>query len=427
MRKFASLGSRGVASITDQAAAAAINLAVGIFIGRHLGADALGLFAITNVFVLTVRSMQNSMVLEPMAVFGPRLSPAAYPGYFGFLVGLEALSILAFTALLALGSAVAYALDLIARDLLFAMLASCLFMNFLCFQSFLARQFYVEHRQYLASIQSISFFLLVSAGLAVLWRIDGLSVFDIYMLLTVCSIVVCVVQGWRLRTSVAKPLGAATRRYARDHWSFGKWILLAVPFGILTYQGFFVIVGSAISSEAAGLLKAADIFIAPFAQIVTGLQLMLIPMASRNVDTMTVSAQKIVAFRIAASLVAVSLVYAALIYVVGGWALVLLFGDQMQDAVLLLKILAITPVFRALPMAASVILTSRKQANLRFVSRVTSTIMALCIAVPLIYFGGLTGAAIAMVLSEAIFAATNWACVLWLWRTDGRRAAAAVA
>lgn len=418
------MSSRGMASIADQAAAAAINFAVSIFIGRHLGVDALGLFAITNVFVLLVRALQNSIVLEPMAVFGPRRSAEEYPRYFGFLAGLEGVSVLIFSILFAAGSAAAYALDLIARDLFHVMLASCVYVNFLSFQFFLRRQFYVDHRQYFASIQSMSYLLLVIAGLGALWRVEGLSVVDIYTLLSACSLLVCVVQGGRFWSTMAKTTPTEMWSYWRDHWSFGKWILLSVPFGILTYQGFFAIVGFFISHEAAGLLKAAEVFIAPFAQIVIGMQLMLVPMASRNADNMSVPAQKRLAFRTGAAFIAVSAAYSALVYFGGQFFLVLLFGEKMREAVPLLWILAFIPLFRGLPMAAGVILTSRKQANLRFFSQSSSTLLTLIVCVPLIYYGGLTGAAIGMVVSQALYAATNWGCLFWLWRQDRLRVAA---
>lgn len=426
LTKLASFGGRAMASVSDQAAAAAVSFAVSIFVGRHIGVDALGIYAITNVFILLFRAFQNCLVLEPMSVFGPRQS-GNYKEYFGFLVGLEIVCVLFASIILAVGATVAQLLGFIQHDLFLAMLASCVYLNFLCFQFFLRRQFYVDHRQYLATIQSFSFLLLIVAGLAALWQVEGLDVVDVYTLLTACSVVVCVVQGGRFWTQMAKPPAAGVRRYSHDHWSYGKWLLLAAPFAILTYQGFFAIVGFMISHEAAGLLKAAEVFIAPFTQIVIGLQLMLVPMASRNVDTMSLAAQKRHAIRIGLVFIAGALVYSGILYVIREYAIIRLFGEHMRDAIPILAILALLPIFRGLPMGAGVILASRKQANLRFISQASSTIISMIISIPLIYYGGVTGAAIGMVVSQAVYAATNWACLLWLWRRDHRLAVAAAA
>ncbi len=66
-------------------------------------------------------------------------------------------------------------------------------------------------------------------------------------------------------------------------------MLLEVPLGLATYQGYFFVIGAAVSTEAAGLLKATEALVAPFAQIAMGMRLMLIPMASRDVDVTVAS------------------------------------------------------------------------------------------------------------------------------------------
>lgn len=421
LRKFASLGSRGVASISDQAATAAVSFAVSVFVGRHIGVDALGIYATTNALVMLIRALQNSVVLEPMAVFGSRRLEN-YGRYFAFLVGLQGLTIGFFSLLFAAGAVIAYFAHYLEREGLLIVLASCLYVNFLCFQMFLRRQFYIDHRQYMATIQSVSFLLLVIAGLAALWQVDGVGVGDVYNLLTACSVVVCLVQGGRFWSRMHKPSRAEVRRHARDHWSFGKWILLGVPVGILSYQGFFPFVGFAVSHEAAGLLKAAEALISPFTQVVIGMQLMLVPMTARKVDTMPLAAQKRLAARISLAFLAVSLAYSAAVYLTRDYTIVLLFGEKMRDAVPILAVLSLFPLFRGMPMAAGVILTSRKQANLRFLSQLVSTVLTLLVGIPLVVYGGVIGAAAGLVASQIFYAASIWACLFWLWRKDGQRA-----
>src|SRR5512134_3170969 len=83
---LALLVKRGVASIADQAAFGAITFIVSLFIGRVLGAEGLGTYATINVLVLLIYSTYDSVLLEPMSVFGPRRSPDARPDYRGFLL-----------------------------------------------------------------------------------------------------------------------------------------------------------------------------------------------------------------------------------------------------------------------------------------------------------------------------------------------------
>ncbi|MGZ9033929.1 MAG: hypothetical protein ACXW25_05900, partial [Rhodospirillales bacterium] len=88
VRRFLNLGARSVASIADQGATAAISFLASVFIGRHMGAEPLGIYAITNVFVALIRALQSSLLLEPMSVYGPRRQEEEQAGYFSFLIGL---------------------------------------------------------------------------------------------------------------------------------------------------------------------------------------------------------------------------------------------------------------------------------------------------------------------------------------------------
>jgi O-antigen/teichoic acid export membrane protein len=191
----------------------------------------------------------------------------------------------------------------------------------------------------------------------------------------------------------------------------------------LLYQGFFAFVGFALSPEAAGLLKAADTFIAPFAQVVIGMQMMLMPMTARNADTMSGTAQRKLALRISLVFLALSVAYSAIIYLAGEWALILVFGEAMREAVPLLAILAFLPLVRGLPMGAQIILSARKRADLRFISQVSASVLTVVACVPLIYHTGLTGAAVGMVLPQVIYAGGLWTSLLWLWRQDRAPAA----
>lgn len=423
LARFASVGARGLASIADQGAAAAISFAASVFIGRHLGAEALGIYAITNVFVTLVRSVQNAVVLEPMSVFGPRKLAIETPRYFAYLIGAGSVTVGFFTIVLAIATLIAFLAGYINRDLFIAMLAGAFFSNLLCFQFFLRRQFYIDQRQYLAAIQSVSYLILVVAGFAVLWFVEDLTVVDVYTLLTAGSIIVCAIQGGRFWSKIGKPSAEDVRRYTSDHWKFGKWVLLAIPLGLLTYNGYFFIVGSMVSTEAAGYLKTVDTLVAPFSQVAIGLGLMLVPMASRDIDRMSIPAQKAYALRLSLPLIALSIVYGAAMFFGGAFALKLLFGDKLTEAIPLIKIMALIPFLQAVPLPAGIVLSALQRSNLRFVSHSLGVVGTFAVSVPLIMALGLPGAAMGMVVSLFLYALSQWGCLFWLWRRMARQPA----
>ncbi|HSO42417.1 MAG TPA: hypothetical protein VLR47_06195, partial [Rhodospirillales bacterium] len=134
--KYLALGARSGASIADQGATAAISFLASILIGRQLGTEALGIYAITNVLVTLIRTMQDCLVLEPMSVYGPRRTSEERPHYFGFLLGLEVVWVGLLTTLLAAGSAVAWSLGSIDVRLFHAIASSCVFSFIFCFLYF---------------------------------------------------------------------------------------------------------------------------------------------------------------------------------------------------------------------------------------------------------------------------------------------------
>ncbi|HRK94894.1 MAG TPA: hypothetical protein PK694_01115 [Rhodospirillales bacterium] len=410
-----------MASIADQGAAAAISFVASVFIGRHMGAEALGIYAITNVFVILIRAFQNSLVLEPMSVFGAKKSVQEMPTYFGFLLAMEGATVGGSTLLLALGSAAAYGAGYIERNLLYALLAAAVYANLLCFQYFLRRQFYIEQRQYLATIQSVTYLVLVIAGLAAMWWLSDLSVVDVYVLLSISSLGVCVVQGGRFWQRLARPARDDVSRYREDHWTYGRWVLLGVPLAILTYQGYFFIVGALISAEAAGHLKAVDTLVAPFAQVAIGLSLMLVPMTSRGIGSMSLRAQQVHAIRMGLPLLGLSVIYGGAIFLGGEYALKALFGSGIEEALSLVQIMAFVPFLRALPQPAGIVLSALQRSNLRFFSQVLAAIGTFAVSIPLVLAYGLTGAAWGMLISLGLFALSQWACLLWLWRRMARK------
>ena len=114
---LASIGGRGVASIADQASTAAVGFLCSVFIGRLLGTEALGTYAITSVCVILVSAIQSAVVLEPMSVFGAKKPAHEKTRYHGFLFGLEGGVVGLATFALALGSLGAYVAGAIERTL----------------------------------------------------------------------------------------------------------------------------------------------------------------------------------------------------------------------------------------------------------------------------------------------------------------------
>jgi hypothetical protein len=407
------LGGRSLASIGDQGATAAINFVSSIFIGRLIGAEALGIFAMTSVLVMAIRQLQGGAVLEPMSVFGPRRSNAERGGYLGFVVGLQRLWVGGISAVITVGCIVWWLAGHLSNVEMRTVVAGMVFANLVTFQYLMRRQFYVDQRPYSALVQSLAYLGLSIAMLAIYSLSTSVTLVGMYLVLTFSSLIVCVIQGRRLWHEVGTPSEDERRSYARDHWKYGRWALLTLPVGIAYYQGYFLLCGSLMSAQDAGYLKAVDTFIAPFSQVAIGLSLMFVPMLARRYDDMSSEERSAFTRKMLLGMLSLSAVYAAAVYFLGPMVLRIAYGENLAGAAAIIGIMAIIPLSIGIAQAPGILLVVQRRSDLRLIATCVAAVMTFAVGVPLILNFGLQGAALGMCLSQAVFAAALWVAVMW--------------
>lgn len=408
-------------SVADQVASATVGFLAAVYVGREIGAEGLGIFAITSVLVLIVRSLQNSAILEAMSVFGPRRSPSESRKYSGFLLGSELLWVGGVTGLGAVAAILGTGAGILDQAIFPAILSCLAYANLMGLQHLLRRQFYVEHRPVLALTQSSMFLVMVMAGLMFLSLAGNPSIPSVYAVLAASSAAVCVLQYPRWWGRVALPDAESVRRYITEHWRYGRWVLLTIPFVIGMYRGYYFLVGYLLSAEQAGLLRAADTLVIPFGQIGIGLSMFLVPLAVRTIDDTSAARQRTWTIRLTMPLLVVAALYAAALLTLGKAALVVVFGEAFLDATPIIPVLALIPLFQALATPATIALTSLRRPDLKCLSYVVATIATLSIGLLSIKNFGVFGAAMGLAFSTAVFAATQWLCLAWLWRQTGTK------
>lgn len=409
------LRQRSLASIADQGATAALAFAASVFVGRRLGAEALGLLAMTGVLVMILRQLQAATILEPMAVFGARRRPAERGPYLGFALALQGVGGGGLTALLALLTLAAVAAGVVGDAAAGAIWGALIFANAATLLNLIRRQCYVDERPQRALAQSASVLLLTLAGFAVAGWTGGLSLFGVYLVMTVAALVVAAVQWPAVARGLARPTAAQRQRFAAEHRRFGGWSLATVPLAIAGYQGFFLLAGWLVAADASGRLKAAETLVAPFAQAAIGLGLMFVPHVARRLGaadaagTDAAAVDRRVIRPLALALALAALAYAALVLVFGQSLLRLLFGAGFDGGGALAGILAALPLAIAAALPATVLLAAHRRADLRFAATAAATLGGLGIGVPLILAFGAAGTAAALVLTQTLLAAALWA------------------
>jgi O-antigen/teichoic acid export membrane protein len=414
-----------LASMVDQGAAAAISFAASVVIGRYAGLEALGVYAVTNVLLLFIRSLYTSLLLEPMSVFGPRQPPERAAAYRGFTIGLHFawMTILTILAVLLL---LAYVqVDPLDDQIYFAMLAALGYGNIITVQEFIRRHFYLEQQPFSALLQSVSYLVLTAIGLVALRAYGEISVLNVYGVLAVCSFIVCAMQLYRFATGLGKPTLSQVRLMLRDHWIYGRWLILGNPLTLLGRQGYLLMAAAMLSITDTGYLKAADTLIQPLMQVSIGLSLFLLPISSRKVDHLSIAKQRSLTLKNLIPMGAIGAVYCALVIVFGADILLLLFGEKVAPAAELLPLMAFISLAVMIEIPAGVTLASLMRSDLRLLGEFITAIATLVLGVLLLMFFGLWGAAIGMLVSRTLMAAIRWKSLQWAWGRLARTQTAA--
>ena len=409
-------GGRAAASIGDQGSTAATSFLTSMFVGRMLGPEMLGIYAMTDVIVRLLRALSLSALLEPMSIYAPRRSGTELGAYLCFLVVAELVLIGSLTLLLVLASLVWEAIGDIDATVLSAIVAALFYSNVILFQSLIRRQFYIENQPFKALVQSIANLVLVIAGFAGFWYFGGANLVTIYIMLSVTGAIVCTIQAFRLFHRLKRPTTVQRRAFTRETWAYARWNIVSNAIAQFSTSGVILLAGAMLPIEAAGYLKVNETIIAPFLQVVVGLNLLMLPMVSKRIDIMTPGHKRrdIIRFSIATLVVAVP--YSAVMLIFGSWMIRAGFGADLMPAAPLLLVYASIPIFDALNNPPTIFLSAEGRSDLKLLPNCLRALLTLAVGVPLIWSFDVTGAAWARAITAFAGMAASWACIYWLWR-----------
>lgn len=406
-RLAGSFATRGVTSIADQAASGVVTFIVSLFIGRVIGADALGLYATTNVLFLLVSSFYNGALLDPMLVYGPRRAARERPAYRSFLL-LAHLSCILGIVLMAALAIVLWRIMTPLDDVVVSAVAACIgYACVILYQYLLRRHFYVEQKVFTATTQSVGYLLLVSTLLIIVYTAMRPSVAEIYGVLALASILVCTAQSVRLNRGLAMPSRGQIRQFAGEHWRYGRWVMATSPLYVCSVQGYYLLAANLLPPEQVGYLKAAETMTGPFSQVVMGLAMLMLPMTAGLIDTMPRSARLRYVGRTVATFLSIAVPYSVLLFFFGNRLLLLAFGARLAPALVLVPYISLIPILAALLFPASIVVSALKRPDLLFYSYGIATVAMISCGLFLMKYFGIEGAVIGMLISCAVLAATQ--------------------
>ena len=384
--------SKGGLAILDQGLISGSNFMVSILLARWLMPDQYGAYAIAFGIYLMLSLVYQSLVLEPMGVFGGSVFRTNLRGYVRTLVSIHVvLSVSIFAALLgswaishqvSSGSAVTGALAGIA----FA--SPCLMLFALA-----RRCFYVELSPAPAAAGAFIYSAVVLAGLYLVYQRALLSPFVAFLLLGSGALITGTVLmfGVRSKLSGSGPAPHLREAWGR-HWRYGRWALAGCIAGWLPSYIYFPLLSSFTGMAESGQLKALMNLTLPFEQMKGALVMLVLPYAARIAERNGKAGARVLGTRLTLASIVGAVMYWAVIIPLHKPIFHMLYSGRYLDVAYLLPALALGQVFWSATFGPSLALRAMESPASVFAALGIATLGSLVVGVPATWAFGLKGA-----------------------------------
>lgn len=384
--------SKGGLAILDQGLISGSNFMVSILLARWLMPDQYGAYAIAFGIYMMLSLVYQSLVLEPMGVFGGSVFRTNLRGYVRTLVSIHiVLSVSIFAALLgswaishqiSSGSAVTGALAGIA----FA--SPCLMLFALA-----RRCFYVELSPAPAAAGAFIYSAVVLAGLYLVYQRALLSPFVAFLLLGSGALITGTVLmfGVRSKLSGSGPAPHLREAWGR-HWRYGRWALAGCIAGWLPSYIYFPLLSSFTGMAESGQLKALMNLTLPFEQMKGALVMLVLPYAARIAEQNGTAGARVLGTRLTLASIVGAVMYWAVIIPLHKPIFHIMYSGRYLDVAYLLPALALGQVFWSATFGPSLALRAMESPASVFTALGIATLGSLVVGVPATWAFGLKGA-----------------------------------
>ena len=392
VQRIVRLASKVGLAILDQGLISGSNFMISVLLARWLMPDQYGAYAVAFGIYIMLSLVYQSLVLEPMGVFGGSVFRGNLRGYLRSLLSIHVtLSIiicstfvLAWTIAHRFGAAPAMTSALAGV----AIASPCLMLFTLA-----RRTFYVELSPGPAAAGALIYCTLVLGGLFVVYKRALLSPFAAFLLIGFGALATGAVLMTVLRAGLTGTGPApAVREAWRKHWQYGRWALVSCLAGWLPSYIYFPLLSSFKGMAESGQLKALVNLTMPFEQVKGALIMLLLPYAAGVMEKGGKEGARILGSRMTWLSGLAAILYWAVIIPLHKPIFHLLYKDRYMEVAYLLPLLALGQIFWSATFGPQVALRAMESPKLVFVGLGIATFASLLVGIPATWFFGVKGA-----------------------------------
>jgi O-antigen/teichoic acid export membrane protein len=388
----------------DQITYSVTGFTVSILLARWLSPAEFGVYALAFSALLFVGMFQNSLILEPMSIFGPRKHSAHFKEYLTLITRYQLKFTLGLCAFMLIGLLVVSAE--IPDPWPGTLLGMTVAIPLILLSWLMRRAFYVIGDPGGALYLSFSYstFTLISLFIAShLFSISGLMAFLTLGLGAAISAFV----GWLRLRSVNSAPGTSPISYGtayEDHWRYGRWLVLNnIPHWIVLY-GYTLWAGTLLSLNDVGGLRAMQTLVAPVSVMFVAFSNLLLPWIVRRNDEYGKRwlFSSILLLGVTFGVLSIMSQYPVLYY--RSVLDELVFRSQYSAYVWILPFLVAAQVIATIALAIGIGLRSQECSRQILIAYVVSALSIIFFGYPLIKFWGFHGLLAGNILSQFLLA-----------------------
>jgi O-antigen/teichoic acid export membrane protein len=393
-------------SVADQALFVGGNFLANAMLARTTTKEEYGMFALSYSVFTFLNGLHNSAVLEPYTVYGSGRYRSYFPEYLRLMLRSNVIVGGVLTAVILL---TCLALSWIAPSLFSkALLGLGITVGVILSGIFLRRVFYLQGKANFAAYTSLTFFLIVAAGLYVATNAHILDSFSVFLVLALGWLVAGIAFArklpcWGTRISFLD----VEPQYWREHWKFARWMFFSTLVFQFTTQGYYWLVAAFLSVKNVAELRSMYLLIAPVDQIFIAMSFLLLPRLSAQYGARNTEGFLSLWKKYAAATVATTAIFALAVRALGKPVMHLVYAGKFDEQGSLLCWLGLLPLLMGIGNTLTVALSAMEKPKFAFFGFFSSCVATFLFGIPLVIHYSLRGAVYGLLISGTTYTAAQ--------------------
>jgi len=391
-------------SILDQGVFAGGNFLLNLLLARWLKPEDYGVFALTYAIFLLLTAFHNSVLVEPVSVFGPKKYLNNLIEYKKNIVAVHFFLMTIFSILLCLPAFLIthfYFIEL-KRTMLYMLLSA----PFILFFYLIRKTFYINLNLRKALFSSLLNLFLIMGLVYIMYKKETLLVEFIFPALAIASFFSGLLFSFNIK-SIKKEINVVNienKTIIKENWKYGKWILATSSLTWLSGNFYYIILPFWVGLSEVGALRAYLNLPLPAIHVITALSALFIPLMSKHLHEKGIQGvfKDIKIFLFIGFFL--SVVFSLLLVLFDKEILFLLYKGKYENYINMIFIVALLPLLNVLIQAFASVLRVLEKTKYIFHCYIFSSIGGLVVGVILLEILGFEGAFWGMLVSYMISA-----------------------